>query len=175
MVQIYIEGMSNQGAAITWSIANTAAKALIRKYPNVVGDIKLDSSYWALSLFRRMGFSCRRKSSTKVDLPESAPKKIEYLFLYEIVSKVEKHAIPDFLIINFDQTPLKMVQCGNTTLAKKNSRAVTIVGADDEISITATFSITLLGQFLPIQLIYRGKTSQNLPRYQFPRKTLFQY
>ena len=166
--------MSNRGAAITWSIANTAAKALIRKYPNVVGDIKLDSSYWALSLFR-MGFSCRRKSSTKVDLPESTPKKIEYLFLYEIVSKVEKHAIPDFLIINFDQTPLKMVQCGNTTLAKKNSRAVTIVGADDEISITATFSITLLGQFLPIQLIYRGKTSQNLPRYQFPRKTLFQY
>ena len=168
MVQIYIEGMSNQGAAITWSIANTAAKALIRKYPNVVGDIKLDSSYWALSLFR-MGFSCRRKSSTKVDLPESAPKKIEYLFLYEIVSKVEKNAIPDSLIINFDQTPLKMVQCGNNTLAQKNTRAVTIVGADDKISITATFSITLLGQFLPIQLIYWGKTSQNLPRYQFPR------
>ena len=86
-----------------------------------------------------------------------------------IVSTVEKNAIPDSLIINFDQTPLKMVQCGNNTPAKKNRKVVTIVGADDKRSITATFSITLLGQFLPIQLIYGGKTLQNLPRYQFPR------
>ena len=48
--------MSNWGAAITWSIANAATKALIRQYPNVVRDINLDSSYWAQSLFRGMGF-----------------------------------------------------------------------------------------------------------------------
>ena len=62
-----------------------------------------------------------------------------------------------------------MVQCGNNTLAKKNSKVVTIVGAGDKKSITVTFSITLSGKFLPIQFIYRGKTSQSLPRYQFPR------
>ena len=84
-----------------------------------------------------MGFSRRRKTSTKVDLPESARQEIEYPFLYEIVSKVEKNAMP--LIINFDQTPLKMAQCGNNTLAKKNSKAVTIIGADVKRSITATF------------------------------------
>ena len=49
-------------------------KALIRKYPNVVGDIDLDSSYWAHSFFRRMEFLRRRKTYTKVDLPESAQK-----------------------------------------------------------------------------------------------------
>ena len=116
-----------------------------------------------------MGISHRRKTSTKVDLPESARKEIEYLFLHEIVSKVENDAMPHSLIINFDQTPLKMVQCGNNTLAKKNSKVVTIVGAGDKKSITVTFSITLSGKFLPIQFIYRGKTSQSLPRYQFPR------
>lgn len=168
MVQTYIEGMSNRGAVITWSIANAAAKALIRKYPNIIGDINLESSYWAQSLFRRMGFCRRRKTCAKIDLPESARKEIEYLFLYEIVSKVEKYTIPDCLIINFDQTPLKMVQCGNSTLAKKNSKAVTIVGADDKRSITATFSVTLSGKFLPMQLIYGGKTLQSLPRYKFP-------
>ena len=109
VVQKYIEGMSNQGAVITWSIANADAKTLIRKYPNVVGDIDLDSSYWVQSLFRRMEFSRHRKTSIKVDLPESARKEIEYLFLYEIVSKVEKNVIPDSLIINFVQTPLKII------------------------------------------------------------------
>ena len=110
MVQSYIKGLNNRDAVITWTIANAAAKALIRKYPGVVGDIDVDSSFWAQSLFRRMGFSRRRKTSTKVDIPASARKEIEYLFLHEIVSKVEKYSIPDSLIINFDQTPLKIIQ-----------------------------------------------------------------
>ena len=43
MVQNYIKGMSNRGAVITWTAANAAAKALIKKYPGVTGDIDLDS------------------------------------------------------------------------------------------------------------------------------------
>ena len=43
-----------------------------------------------------------------------------------------------------------------------------IHGCDDKRTITATFVITLAGEFLPIQLIYGGKTLQSLPRYQFP-------
>ena len=81
---------------------------------------------------------------------------------------MEKYAIPDSLVINFDQTPLKIVQCSNSTLAKKNSKTVTIFGASDKRSITGTFSLTLSGKFLPKQLIYGGKTQQSLPRYQFP-------
>ena len=64
--------MCNWGAVITWSIANATAKALVRKYPDVVGGIDLDVSYWVQSLFCRMGFLRHRKTSTKVNLPESA-------------------------------------------------------------------------------------------------------
>ena len=160
--------MSNRGAVITWSIANSAAKALMRKYPGIVGDIDIDSSSWAQSLFLCMGFVKRRKTSSKLDIPEAARKEIEYVFLYEIASRVEKYNIPKSLVINLDQTPLKLVQCGNNTLAKKNSSSVTIAGSADKRSITATFSITLAGDFLPMQLIYWGKTDKSLPRYQFP-------
>ena len=90
-----------------------------------------------------MGFLRCQKTSTKVDLPESAQKEIEYLFLQEIILKVEKNVIPE--------TPLKKVQCGSNTLAKKDNKTVTIVGADDKRFIAATFSITLSGKFLPIQ------------------------
>ena len=34
--------------------------------------------------------------------------------------------------------------------------------------IIATFTITLDGNFLPLQLIYGGVTSKNLPRVEFP-------
>ena len=147
--------MSNRGALITWSIANAAVKALIKKYPGVTGDNDVDSSPWVQSLFRRMGFSRHRKTSAKVDIPAAARKEIEYLFLC---------AIPDLLIINFDETLLKLVQCGNSTLAKKNSSNVTIVGASDKRFITATFANTLSGEFFPMQLIYGGKTTQGFLR-----------
>ena len=115
-----------------------------------------------------MGFSRRRKTSVKVDLPAAAGKEIEYLFLYETVSGVDQYTNHDSLIIKFDQAPLKLVKCGNDTLAKKNSSNITIVEVSDRRSITATFAITLSGEFLPIQLIYEGKTTQSLPPYQFP-------
>ena len=35
--------------------------------------------------------------------------------------------------------------------------------------IMATFTITLDGHFLPVQLIYGGKTSKSLPRVNFPK------
>ena len=34
--------------------------------------------------------------------------------------------------------------------------------------ITTTFSITLTGEFLPIQLIYGGKTTKSIPAVSFP-------
>ena len=68
----------------------------------------------------------RRHASAKVDVPDAARKEIEYVFLYEIVSRTEKYSTPEFLIINFDQTPLKLVQCGKNALAKKKNTTVTI-------------------------------------------------
>ena len=34
--------------------------------------------------------------------------------------------------------------------------------------ITATFYITLTGEFLPVQLIYGGKTKKSIPTVYFP-------
>ena len=38
----------------------------------------------------------------------------------------------------------------------------------DKRCITATFAVSLSGAFLPIQLIYGGKTKKSLPRFKFP-------
>ena len=84
------------------------------------------------------------------------------------MEKVERYDIPDSLILNFDQTPSKYVPVASTTLATRNSKQVCIKGSDDKRSITATFTITMDGKFLGLQLIYGGKTNQSLPRYQFP-------
>ena len=140
------------------------------RYPNFAGNIDVDSSSLAKSLFKRMGFVRRMKTSSKVSIPDAARKEIELLFHYEIVSLIEEHDIPCSMIINIDQTPLKYVPTGNFTLAAKRSTTVTMEGGSDKRCITGTFGITFTNKFLPIQLIYGGKTLQSLPRFKFPEE-----
>ena len=120
----------------------------------------MNSSRWVKSLFARMNFVKRKKTSSKVDIPDKACKEIEFLFLHEIVTKVEKNNIPPKLILNIDQTPLKYVPVGNETLTPRGETSVTIEGSSYKHSMTGKFAISLHRDFLLMQLIYGGKTSQ---------------
>ena len=115
-----------------------------------------------------MGFVRRRGTTGNLEIPDGAFKESQLLFTHDIVSKVDKYNIPGSLIINIDQTPPKFVPVSRSTLAKKNSKAVAIKRSSDKRSITATFSITFSGTFLPMQLIYGGKNTKSFPRFKFP-------
>ena len=43
-----------------------------------------------------------------------------------------------------------------------------MVGVDDKRQITAIFCGSILGDFLPVQIIYKGKTTRCHPRFPFP-------
>ena len=110
-----------------------------------------------------MNFVKRRKT-------EGARKEIEYLFLHDIVSKVEEYNIPTSLIVNIDQTSIKYVSVGSESLAEKGVENVTIEGSADKRTITGTFGLSKSGVFLPMQLIYGGKTTQSIPKFKFPKE-----
>ena len=76
--------------------------------------------------------------------------------------------VPQALIVNWDHTGLKYVLVSSWTMAKEGSKRVEISGIDDKRQITAVFAVTLDGSFLPIQLIYYGKSHACLPSTKFP-------
>ena len=115
-----------------------------------------------------MGFVRRIKTTGKVHIPVGAQKEAELKFLHQIINQVEKYQILPSLIINFDQTPSKYVHVSSMTMAKRGETNVPIAGANDKRSTTATFSITFDNKFLPVQLIYTGKTNQSLSKVDFP-------
>ena len=147
----------------------SAAKVIMERYPRLIGSVDIESSHWAQSLFRRMSFRRRQATTSKLEIPEGALKEIKMLFHHDIVTKVAKFNIPDSLIINLDQTPTKYVPVGRTT------KTVTIKGSTEKRTITATFAISIRGDFLPMQLIYGGKTKKCLPRFKFPEKFSLSY
>ena len=89
-------------------------------------------------------------------------------FLNSIVNKVEEFQIPPPLVLNIDQINSKYVSMDKATMTKKGSTSLPIRGLSDKRSITVTFIITLNGIFLPIQLIYGGKTVQSLSKFGLP-------
>ncbi len=63
------------------------------------------------------------------------------------------------------------VSVGRLTMATHGSKTVPIVvGLYDKRNITLTFVVILAGDFLPMQIIYAGKTKQSQPRgFVFPK------
>ena len=72
------------------------------------------------------------------------------------------------MVLNQDHTGLKYIPVSSWTMAKEGSKRVEISGIEDKHQITAVFTISLDGSFLPIQLIYCGKSCACLPSTKFP-------
>ena len=80
MVRKYLLSLSKRCGGVNTTVINTAAKALVNKYPHVVVQVDVDSSRWVKSLFPRLNFAKRRQTSSKVDIPDMARKKIVSIF-----------------------------------------------------------------------------------------------
>ena len=63
---------------------------------------------------------------------------------------------------------MSYVSPGKYTFNPKGAKTVPIKGTDDKRQITATFTVSMTGTFLPTQLIYEGKTPRCLRKFDFP-------
>ena len=172
MVQSYLRKVREEGGAVTSHIICAAARGIIMtvdrtRLQEFGGHINLNR-HWAHSFLTRMGFVQRRATTakSKYSLQNFTEKKRE--FLTDLVSIVVMEEIPPQLIFNWDQTGIKLVLSTSRTMNKQGARRVELVGLSDKRQITAVFCGNLLGAFLPVQLIYKGKTNRCHPSFNFP-------
>ena len=150
-------------------VALATANALIEQSKEEhLKSICLENTEWARSLFRRMGFVRRAATTGRSKMPDRAIKEAGFIFHHSIVQIVDRYQIPPSLIMNFDQAPLKYAPVSSQTLAEKNVKTVAISGLSYRKALTATFGITYSNHFLPMQLIYGGKTQASYPKFKFP-------
>ena len=90
--------------------------------------------------------------------------------LNRVEEVVDAYAIPDDLVININQTPLSFILVSKYTMDKKNEKVVPIANSADYRQVTGTFSITLSGIFLPVQIIYQGLSESCHPKFKFPEE-----
>ena len=72
------------------------------------------------------------------------------------------------MILNFDQTALGFTAPNKSTFPGKGVHSVPIANVDNKRQITATFCVNIVGDFLPVQLLYGGVTDKCHPKVKFP-------
>ena len=110
----------------------------------------------------------KRRSSTKAKVMVQDFDEIKQKFLQDVNNIIAKYEIPADMIINWDQTGVKYIPVASWTMEREGSQKVEIVAKDDKRQITAVLAGSLKGDFLPLQIIYEGKTSRCLPAVKFP-------
>ena len=121
---------------------------------------------WAKYLMECMGF-VKRRASTKAKVSVSDFNQLKAQFVFDVKAVIKMEDIPCELVINWDQTGIHYVPVSSWTMAKEGSKRVEIAGIDDKRQITAVFGSTMSGDFVPPQLINKGKTSKSLPSVTF--------
>jgi hypothetical protein len=86
------------------------------------------------------------------------------LMAKRIAANMEMHTVHPSLVVNVDQTGVRLVPSAAWTYEKCNSSSVAVVGAEDKRQITACIASSLSGELLPLQLIFEGKTERSLPQ-----------
>ena len=120
---------------------------------------------WARNLRKSLDQVAITGPTTK---KEKNPVRTSFYLGKEIAKAVFEHKTPSDFIMSFDQTPfLGFTSPLEATYKKGNSRIVPIANSDNKLQITGTFTVNLLGKFLPIQLIYARATNLCHPKAKF--------
>lgn len=154
-------------APITTAVVRASARGLLlamdRSRLQEFGGPATLSIPWARSLLKRMNYT-RRKATTKASSTDDTHfLTTKERFLQEIIDVVSMEDIPGELVLNWDQTGLNLIPAPVWTMEKRGTKKVKISGVEDKRQITGVFCASMLGEFLPIQLIYAGKTSRCIP------------
>ena len=160
-VQAYLRRVRDGGGVVTARIAVAVARGILlscdrSKLAEFGGHVMLNR-FWAYSLLKRMKFVKRKVTTAKSKHVVAEFEHLKEEFLQDVVTTVEMEEIPPELILNWDQTGLKIVPSNTWTMEEQGSKRVDVAGANDKRQITAVFCGSLVGDFLPVQVIYQGK------------------
>lgn len=116
-VQTYLRKVREGGGAVSAQIVISAARAILLKYnPSFLVELGGPADlnrYWSHSLLKRMKFVQRKATTSK-----NKHTVTNFAELKEAFEAVTMEEIPAELLLNWDQTGIKLVPCSSWTMEK---------------------------------------------------------
>ena len=135
-VQQYLRKVREAGGSVSSrtvvSAARGIAKSCNRNILAEFGGPVVLNRHWALSLLHRMNFVQRKATTAKSRESEANFSQARNLFLADLVATVTMEDIPPDLILNWDQTGIKIVPGSTWTMEQRGARCVEMIGINDK-------------------------------------------
>ena len=167
-VMNYLLALKRAGGIVNPSIAvSTARGVLLAKDKTLLaefgGQIDL-TKHWAASILNRLNFEKgKAKGMPPVKRQVENFESIKKSFLSKIQTGIRDGEIPNELVMNWGRMAVQIVPDSCWSMELEGNTTVE-VDLEDKREITATFCGTLSGEFLPVQLIYPGRTEKCHPK-----------
>ena len=159
-----------QGVISKCQLISIATGVVRANNPNLLkeydGDLVLTNK-WSRGVLEKLTWSKLKGTTRKVDSFPQFLVEENFPFQRNISALVSEHDIAPSLIININQTRLSFVNAEKYTFSFKGAKNIPIKGVDDKRQIAVTFAVSCTEEFLPVQLIYSGKTERSLLKYCF--------
>ena len=163
---MFLRGIRARGGVINSNVVRGTAMALLESDSSHARQISANDlkRSWVYSVYKRMGLVRRMATTSRPPVPKGLYDEARLQYLRDIEKAMKTYSIPPELVLNSDQTPSSYISVGRSTMASRGAKTVAIKGFTDKRNITLNFVVTLSGEFLPMQIIYAGKTTACHPR-----------
>ena len=131
------------------------------------GSITLTTK-WARGVLKSLDWVKRHYTIAKREMNPALYKELTFSWKRKIANAIFVYKIQKEMILTFDQTVLGFTALNKSTFTGKGVHSIPIANVDDKRQITATFCVNIVGDFLPVQLIYGGVTDKCHPKVKFP-------
>ena len=173
-----IKALRLKGAPTSCNVINAIAKGIVvandRTMLDERGGHLQFTDNWARNVLNEVQQSekkmvKRMATTSKIPVAPGLLKEEQLTFQRKIQAFIKWYDIPKELVLNFDQTPLSYITVGNNTLEFEGAKSVPMKGKGKGKQITGNCTVSAIGRFLPMQLIYTGKTIRcHLQGIEFP-------
>lgn len=133
-----------------------------QRRPELLETLTLSRSFITRWVRSKLQWSWRQKTTAASKLPLDWEDQGVKMAM-RIAALMGRYKVHPSLVINMDQTGVQLVPMSGWTYEQRGAAAVEVLGADDKRQITACIASSLDGTFLPLQLIFQGKTPRCLP------------
>ena len=112
------------------------------------------------SVLKSLDWVKTRYATAKREINSVLYKELTFSWQRKIANAIFEHKIQKEIILSFDKTAIGFTALNKSTFTGKGVHSVPIANIDDKRQITATFCVNIIGDFLPVQLIYEGFTDK---------------
>ena len=131
------------------------------------GSITLTTK-WTRGVLEYLDWVKKRYTTAKREMNPALYEEWTFSWKRKIANAIFENKIQKEMTLKFDQTALGFTALIKSTITGKGIHSEPIANVDNKRQITATLCVDIVGNFLPVQLIYGGVTDECHPKLKFP-------